>query len=162
MNKRLSRARTENSEPGQALKYALRLLGYRDRSAVEMRQKLAEKGFSREDVDDTLARLEEKGYVNDRKLAELLKRDAIERRHFGPHGVRRLLLKKGIPPEVINSVAGEDEDYAGAARRLVEKKLRLMGDCSEDTAKRRLWGLLSRRGFAPDEIRQVLRNYFAF
>lgn len=145
---------------GKALKYALKLLGYRDRSMSEMRQKLTGKGFPENVVDETLARIEEKGFVDDSKLAERLKRDAIERRHLGAQGVRRYLLKRGIPAKMINTATVRDEDYGDAARRLVEKKLRLMGNCSDNTVKRRLWGLLSRRGFTADEIREALKKYF--
>jgi regulatory protein len=161
VNRQLRLERTENKDAIEALRYALRLLGYRDRSAAEIRQKLYEKGFAKDVSDDTLALLQEKGYIDDRKFAELVKSDAIERRHFGPQGVKRLLLKKGIPPEIMNVMAAvADEEYAGAARRLVEKKLRSMGNCSEDMVKRRLWGLLSRRGFAQDQISKVLKDYF--
>jgi|SRR5208337_3872548 len=147
---------------GNALKYALKILGYRDRSASEMRQKLAAKGFPADVVNATIVRLEEKGFVDDQRFAELLKRDAIERRNYGAHGTRSYLLKKGISPEITDAVTNGDEDYDGAARRLVEKKMKLMKDCSEDTARRRLWGLLSRRGFASDDIRSILKQYFEF
>ncbi len=143
---------------GEALKYALRILGYRDRSVSEMRQKLAAKGFSMDVVDATLARLEEKGFVDDRKFAELLKRDAIERRNYGALGTRRYLLKKGIPSEIVDAITDGDDDYEGAARRLVEKKMQLMKNCSEETARRRLWGLLSRRGFSSDTIYRVMKS----
>ncbi|MBF0506678.1 MAG: regulatory protein RecX [Nitrospirae bacterium] len=143
---------------GKALKYALRILGYRDRSMSEMRQKLAAKGFSMDVVDATLVRLEEKGFIDDRRFAELLKRDAVERRNYGVQGTRRYLLKRGISPEITDAVTDGDEDYEGAARRLVEKKMKLMNDCSEDTARRRLWGLLSRRGFSADTIYRVLKS----
>ena len=143
-----------------ALKYALRMLGYRDRSASDMRQKLAGKGFAENIIDSTIERLEEKGFLDDRKFAEQLSRDAIERRNYGYHGVRRYLLKKGIPPDIIGDVADRGGDYEGSARRLVEKKMKLMENCSRDTARRRLWGVLSRRGFTPGEIQRVLKDYF--
>ena len=142
---------------GTALKYALKILGYRDRSMNEMRQKLIGKGFSEKVVDRTLAYLEEKAFIDDRRLAELLKRDAVERRHFGAQGVRSYLIRRGIARDVADVMSEADNDYLGAAMQLAEKKMRSMGHLDSVTIKRRLWGLLARRGFTADETRQVLR-----
>ncbi len=142
---------------GNALKYALKILGYRDRSMSEMRQKLIDKGFSGNVVDDTLAYLEEKSFIDDRRLAELLRRDAVERRHFGARGVRSYLIRRGIAKDIADAMAGADNDYLGVAMQLAEKKMRFIGHLDSVTIKRRLYGLLARRGFTHDEIRQVLK-----
>jgi len=141
---------------GSALKYALRLLGYCDRSIVEMRQRLTDKNFPDEVIDKTLFYLEEKGFVNDRKLAESLSRDAVGRRHLGAQGVRSYLIKRGISKDIAAEMSEADNDYVGSAMHFVEKRLRSMRHLDSGIIKRRLWGLLARRGYASDEIRQVL------
>lgn len=141
-----------------ALKYALKLLGYRDRSLAEMRRKLAGKGFRDEVIDRTLSYLEGKGFVDDRKLAELLRRDAVERRHLGAQGVRSCLLRRGIAADIADEISAAGNDYLGSAALFIEKRLRSMRHLDSVTLKRRLWGLLARRGYAPDEIRQVLEK----
>ncbi len=143
---------------GNALKYALKILGYRDRSMSEMRQKLTGKGFPKNVVEGTIAYLEEKAFIDDRRLAELLKRDAVERRHFGAQGVRSYLIRRGIAKDIADEMAESDNDYLGAAMQLAEKKMRSMGRLDSVTIKRRLLGLLARRGFTSDEIRQVLKK----
>jgi len=142
----------------KALKYALKILGYRDRSMSEMRQKLIGKGFPEQVVERTLAYLEAKAFIDDRRLAELLKRDAVERRHFGAQGVRGYLLRRGIAKDVADVIAETDNGYLDVAMQFAEKKLRSMGHLDGVTIKRRLWGLLARRGFTPDEMRQVLKK----
>ena len=142
---------------GNALKYALKILGYRDRSMSEMRQKLTNKGFSKDVIDGTLAYLEEKAFIDDRRLAELLKRDAVERRHFGAQGVRNYLIRRGIAKDIADAMAEAENDYVGSAMQLAEKKMRSMGNLDSATIKRRLWGLLARRGFSSDEVRQVMQ-----
>jgi regulatory protein len=142
---------------GNSLKYSLKLLGYRDRSMSEMRQKLTEKGFSNNVVDATLSYLEEKAFINDRKLAELLTRDAVERRHFGALGVRNYLIRRGIAKAIADEMSEADNNYLDTARQLAEKRMRSMRHLDSGTIKRRLWGLLARRGFTSDEIRQVLQ-----
>ncbi|MCC6345993.1 MAG: RecX family transcriptional regulator, partial [Nitrospirales bacterium] len=66
-----------------ALQRALRLLGYRDRSEKEMRDALAQKGFSGGVIGETLHLLKEKRFIDDERLAGMLRRDAMERKHFG-------------------------------------------------------------------------------
>ncbi|HXW68531.1 MAG TPA: regulatory protein RecX [Dissulfurispiraceae bacterium] len=143
---------------GKALKYAQKILDYRDRSMREMQQKLTGKGFSKKVVDETLAYLEEKSLIDDLRLAELLKKDAVERRHFGARGVRSYLIRRGIAKDVADAMAEADSDYIDAAMQLAEKKMRSMGHLDSVTIKRRLWGLLARRGFTSDEMHQVLER----
>lgn len=143
---------------GNALKYALKILGYRDRSVSEMRQKLTGKGFSKNVVEGTIAYLEEKAFIDDRRLAELLRKDAVERRHFGAQGVRSYLIRRGIARDIADEMADSDNNYLGAAMQLVEKKMRSMWHLDSVTIKRRLSGLLARRGFSSDEIRQALKE----
>lgn len=125
-----------------------------------MREKLLTKGFSGAVVDRAVAFLEEKGFINDEKLAEALRRDAVERRCLGRQGVRTHLVKRGIPRERAEalSTGGAEEDYIDAARRLIEKQLRRLKQYDEATVKRRLWGMLARRGFSIDSIRKAMKS----
>src|SRR5208282_4658424 len=123
-----------------------------------MRQKLTGKGFPNDVVDAALSYLEEKAFIDDRKLAELLKRDAIERRHFGAQGVRNYLIKRGIAKDIADEMSEADNDYHGTAMRLAERKMRSMRDLDSVVIKRRLWGLLARRGFTSDEIGRVIQE----
>lgn len=141
-----------------ALSYAFRLLGYRDRSRKELLDKLILKGFSKAAAEATAAYLEERGFIDDRRLAEILKREAVEKKHYGKRGVRGYLMKKGIAGELIDRVSGDDDDYIDSARKLAEKKLRHMRDCGPEAARRKLWSLLERRGFSSDNIRTVIRS----
>lgn len=54
------------------LKYALRLLKYRVRFENELRNRLKSKGFSDEEVENTIATLKKQGYIDDEKAAYLL------------------------------------------------------------------------------------------
>jgi regulatory protein len=146
---------------GSALKYALKLLGYRDRSTSEMRRKLSGKGFPADIVEQTVFYLEEKAFIDDLKLAELLKRDAIERKHLGAQGVKRYLIRRGIERDVADAMSEPDDAYLQAAMQLAEKKISSMRGLDDGTMKRRLWGVLARRGFTPDEIGDVLKRLIA-
>lgn len=140
------------------MQYSFRLLAYRDRSEREMHQKLTRKGFSESIAVETVARLKARGFIDDRRLAESLLRDARERKCLGRRGAREFLLKRGIPGEMVDELPGVDDDHAEAARTIAARRLKTMRDNDEETVKRRLWGVLARRGFAGDTIRQVLKS----
>lgn len=151
-----SRSRDFEDSRGNALKYAFRLLGYRDRSEKEMYEKLIRKGFSEKVALEAVGYLNDKGFIDDRRFAEILRKDAVERKHLGKRGTRSYLMNKGIAVDIAEDILGDDGDYLDAAKSFVEKKLRNMKVYDEETIKRRLWGMLSRRGFSYDTIKKVL------
>ena len=154
-----SRSRDFEDSRGNALKYAFRLLGYRDRSEKEMYEKLIRKGFSEKVALEAVGYLNDKGFIDDRRFAEILKRDAVDRKHLGKRGARNYLINRGIAGDIVDDVLGDDGDYLDAAKRLVERKLRNMKDYDSEKIKRRLWGMLSRRGFSYDTIKKVLQSF---
>ena len=144
----------------KALQYAFLLLRYRDRSEKEIIQRLQKKGFTEQDGRRVSSYLKEKGFVNDAKFAEALKRTAIEHKQLGKRGVIHYLLAKGIPLEIVDGITGDDEEYLEAARTFVEKKVKQIPGLDTFAAKRRLWAALSRKGYSPEIIGRVLRTYF--
>lgn len=144
-----------------AVKYAFKLLGYRDRSEKELQEKLARKGFSVSVISKTIDFFKVKGFINDRKLAASLKQDAVERRHLGKRGVRGLLLKRGLAGAIDDALSGDEDEaaYVDAARQLIEKRMRHLKQFDEETIKRRLWGILARRGFSVENIRAAMKSF---
>src|SRR5918998_6239989 len=69
----LSRARVAGERP-LAMSRALNVLGYRARSARELRERLAGGGDFGGTVDEGISRLEELGYLNDEEFARELAR----------------------------------------------------------------------------------------
>lgn len=142
-----------------ALKRAFRLLGYRDRSEKEMYEKLMKKGFSAEVAWNAVAYLKDRGFIDDRKFAGILKKDAIERKHLGRRGTRAYLINKGISGDIADEILGDEDNYLDTAKNLVEKKLRSLKACDKETTKRRLWGMLARRGFSYGIINKALKSF---
>lgn len=144
----------------KALQYAFLLLRYRDRSEKEIVQRLGRKGFTEETGWKVAGYLKEKGFLDDARLAESLKRKAVEQRHLGKRGVVHYLLTKGIPAEIAHGVSGDEDDYIETAKGLVERKLKTLMGLDTQIVRRRLWGALARKGYSPDIIGRVLRAYF--
>lgn len=125
-----------------------------------MFERLRRKGFSEEQINDTCRFLETTGLIKDEALATELFRDAVERRCLGRKGVEALLCQRGIEREIIEETlplyTREAEEQS--AMRFVEKKIKSLKHYPEEVVKRRLWGMLRRRGFSTDVINMAMRS----
>lgn len=143
----------------KAKKYAFKLLSYRGRSEKELKERLIKKGIRKAVASSTVQDLKQRGLIDDRSLAETLKREALSRKFLSQQGATKFLYQRGIPHEIINQVLNNDEiiDISNA-RRLVHKKITTLRNYSPLHVKRRLYGLLARRGYSSDTIRKVLKE----
>ncbi len=144
---------------GAPLQYAYRLLSYRGRSEKEVTDSLRKKGFTEQVIQDTILYLKDRGFINDTALASSLKREAEEVKLLGITGTKTFLQQRGIPREIIDNIfAGKDSDELNIAKKLVDKKLRSMENYSDEFVKKRLWGILARKGYSFDTIRKALKQ----
>lgn len=140
--------------------YALKLLSYRPRSKKEIIEKLKRKGFGDAELSDVIYFLQRTGLINDEALALNIYKFSADRKPLGKQGLNALLRKRGLDKEIIDNIlalhsADAEEE---SARMLVAKKLKSLRSRPEDIAKRRLWGMLQRRGFSPDVINRVIKE----
>lgn len=141
----------------QAKLKALSLLNHKDRTEVELRQKLKEKGFDEEIIEKTIAYVKSFGYVNDLSYAEryiLNKQNSKSKRE-----IYVALAQRGISKEYIElafQMSFESESEVEAIRRLCEKK-HFSAENSTEVEKQKLYNYLARKGFHSEEIRQVLK-----
>ena len=143
----------------KAKQYAFKLLSYRGRSEKELKERLIKKGISRTVVSSTIHDLKRLGLIDDRSLAETLKRDALTRKLLSQQGTSRFLYQRGIPLKIINQLLANDERIdIENAQRLVSRKLKNMKNYSSLDVKRKLYGFLARRGYSSDTIRRVLKE----
>jgi regulatory protein len=141
-----------------ARSFALKLLSYRSRSKKEMFEKLKRKGFSDNEIDNTIYSLEKTGLINDKTLAAELFRYSVERKSLGKKGIEAFLSRRGIDKELVNNVLSTHTNAveAESAARFAEKKLKSLKKYPEEMVKRRLWGMLQRRGFSVEVIRKTV------
>ena len=78
----------------KALRSALRLLRYRDRSEFEIRSKLAD--LDGKVTDDVIAELYRLSYLDDARVAEGIFLDATEKSLFGPLMLEHKFVKIGL------------------------------------------------------------------
>ena len=143
----------------QARALAFRYLSYRDRSERETAEHLRKKGLDKAIVQETLQYLKKAKFLDDRRFAEHWARTRAENKQFGKYRLRHELIGKGLSPDLIDETLDALFDTVrevDLARTCVEKKLRSMQDLDPDKKKRRLAGLLQRKGFSSHIIYQVL------
>ncbi len=126
---------------------ALRLLARRPRSERELREGLRRRQFARPQADEAVARLRDMGYLDDGAFARFW----VENRESASPRAKRMLRQELLARGVTASEAAEatsavdDED---AAHRAASRRLRAFADLDFETFRRRLGGLLLRRGFS--------------
>lgn len=143
---------------------ACRLLRYRGRSELELVKRLRLKGHDSGSVENAISRLRACGFLDDRKLASSLRRLAEESKYLSIPGTRRFLRERGIPSDMAEeAVHGLNEEET--ARRFVEKKMlswqkdpSFLNRATHDIIRKKLCGMLSRKGYAPELINRLLRN----
>ena len=137
----------------------MKLLSYRGRSERELEERLLKKGVTKTEVSSTIRHFKEIGLIDDMSLAETLKRNALTTRLLSQKGSKRFMLGRGIPPDIIEMLFNrhEDTDFDNAMR-FVAKKLRVLGNYPPEIARRKLYGLLSRRGYSSETIMKVIRE----
>lgn len=139
----------------KCLKAALRLLSYRPRSVLEMRERLCRK-YARETVDAVLLQLEERNYVDDVAFAQFWRES---RESFNPRSRRMLtaeLRRKGIRMDVVSDVLEGIDDEESAYN--AAKKCRRGTEEDYEKFRNKLAAFLGRRGFDYDVIKATVER----
>lgn len=105
---RLMMMRRQNNR-SSALDTALNMLSYRAHSESELRRKLHHRGYSSEQISDTVNQLTERGYINDAALCGMLFQKYIATGKYGLSYVVRKLKQSGFTDEIIDkAIEGYD------------------------------------------------------
>jgi regulatory protein len=131
------------------------LLSRREHSLVELRQKLAARNFSPDEIDVTLERLAREGLASDERFAEAFIA-AHARRGEGPVRIRAELQRRGVGADIIaRHLTGETRDWPALAR---EVRLRRFGAAAPGDFRERARQsrFLEYRGFTMEQIRAAL------
>ena len=104
-----------------AIGAGLRLLGMRAHSRAEMQRKLGRRGYSSDEIEAALVRLEELGYLNDLAFAEGLVRHRSGSR--GPRALSAELAQKGVGRAQADRALASYNDalQLASAMRIIER-----------------------------------------
>ena len=140
-----------------ARKKAMQLLERMDRTEQNLRKKLAEKGFTEEEIDDAIAYVQSFHYLDDVRYAT-----TYVRFHGTSKSRTRLyqdLLQKGVDKETASAAieAAYEGDEDAQIRQLLEKKHYTPG--MDRKEKQRIYAFLMRRGFPTSKILRAMEKW---
>lgn len=141
----------------KAFDRALCLLSRREHGAIELHDKLKQKGFSSEEAKEALDRCQELDLQNDTRFVEIYCRSRISQ-GYGPLKIAQELAGKGINKELIKFVLQQEKDnWFSYARDVLEKKSKGKMELSFNELQKQQRFLLY-RGFSMDVIASVIKE----
>jgi regulatory protein len=104
---------------------ATAILARREHSTMELRRKLATKGYPKPEIEDLIQTLLAKNYLNDARYAEIRARTRAHHSKWGAGRIRQELAQQGIAKDTaIATLAelSETEDWLATATKLIQRK----------------------------------------
>ena len=141
---------------------AMRSLQTRLHGRTELKKKLDRKEFGPAVIAGVLDDLERLGYLNDAQFAAAKATSAAKHKHHGKRRAYMELMRKGVPTDVANAALTEvydKTDTLAVARELARKQAARLSRLEPMVARRRLVGMLQRRGFDYEDIKPVVDEF---
>ena len=140
---------------------AMSYLQRRQHARRELATKLKRLEYPGDLIEAVLDDLERLGYVNDERFAADRAASAAGFKKLGRNRAMTELMRSGVSNTTARQAVEavyETTDTAAVARELAEKKAPSLRRLDALTARRRLYGLLLRRGFEYDVIKPVVEE----
>lgn len=148
----------QTKDINRAKKLCFNLLRIRLRSEFELEQYLTKRGFDKEVIQRVKEYLVKLNLLDDFSFAKAWIESKVKRA-IGKERIKYELLKKGIPKNIITkaleqtyNVKNEEE----MIKELILQRMKRYSHLNKDTAKRRLWSYLLRRGFSKDIVLELI------
>lgn len=141
-------------EKKYAMDSALTFLQYRMRSEREVADKLRRKGVGEAAAQETMVRLRELGYLNDRAFAAAYAEELSGR--MGKRGIRQKLYERGIRDDAADEALEQAGGSAALLQIQAQKLFEKYGDAGSYQTRARVYRALLARGYDPDEIKNAL------
>ena len=132
------------------------LLAHREHSRKQLADKLAQRGFERDDIDCALDELQADNLLNDERFAESYLQQRMQK-GFGPLRIRHELRDRGISDDIIRQQMEIHADqWSGLMQQQRVKKFGplIPEDYPEKMKQARF---LQNRGFSPESVMRLFR-----
>ena len=140
-----------------ALDAAVAMLARRPRSEREVRQRLRQRKFEPELVEQTVVRLRAEKLIDDSEYARAFTESRDRQSPRGGRLIARELRANGVEAAIADRAASAVSDK-DAAYRLASRRLRSLAGLDFDAFRSRLGGYLQRRGFGWDVCRSTVER----
>lgn len=141
---------------------ALQLLGRRELSERQLRERLRAREHGDDDVDRAIALLIENRALDDRRVAAAYVRTALKVKGRGRLRIQRELEMMGIAKDVAGQALADafgDVDERALIAKALQKKLRGRPKIASPAEFARVYQFLMRQGFSPAAVSAVLRAH---
>jgi regulatory protein len=138
---------------------AMKYLSSRMHSRSELRRKLLRREFGEAVIEGVFEDLTRMGYLDDARFAVAKAQSAADHKQHGRRRAYMELLKSGVKKDVAEKALEEVYEHTDAtatARALAEKKAPSLKKLDPVVARRRLAGMLMRRGFDYETVKPVI------
>ena len=140
----------------EAREAALRLLARREHSAVELKTKLARKGWPEEHIDQVIPALAEAGLQSDCRFAESFARQRAGR-CYGPRRIHAELAQRGVDSGLAaQAIESLEIDFAELAANFYKKKYGNQRDELNFGERAKRSQVMYRRGFDSEHLRGLI------
>jgi regulatory protein len=157
----LARQVEETIALNKTRKQAMSLLSRRGYSRAELIERLVRRQHEARLAETIADELQHDGWLNERAYAEDVVRGTARRGPAGRRLLQEKLRQRGVAEEVAGEImarAAAGQDDRQAALELARRRLGTMAGIDPTKARRRLAGLLARRGFDDEIIAGTLRS----
>jgi regulatory protein len=140
----------------------LHLLGRRELSVKQLRERLLDREHDREDVDRAIELLLENKALDDARVAGAYVRTALKIKGRGRLRIQRELQMMGIEKEVAGQALAEafgEVDERTLIAKALQKKLHGKVKIATPADYARVFQFLMRQGFSPGTVTAVLRRH---
>jgi len=140
----------------RAKKSALGLLAMREHSGMELKCKLAERGFDTKIIAKVLLDIAKGGFQSDERFAEFYVKSRMER-GYGPLRIEGELRDRGIVQEIIRRFLNKNSSqWLSQARKVYQKKFGKLSPPDQEEKLKRLQ-FLQYRGFSIEHLKDIFK-----
>ena len=158
---------TRKLAPEQLFEYAVQCLGRRAFASDELAVKLRARAVRPADVEETIVRLKDIGYLDDRRFAESYALNRAENDGFGRMRVLSDLRARRVPAAIAETAVAqvfEDKSEGELIDAYIDRKmssLRAGGKVDDERKLASAWRRLRRAGFSSGGVLAALKRLAA-
>lgn len=136
------------------------MLARRELSERQLRDRLARRGYQRDDIDAAVARLKADRSLDDTRVAGAMARHEVAVKRHGRLRAQRQLEAAGLPASLARTALDDvfsAIDHDALITAALERRLRGARGIEDDAEFRRLYRFLIGQGFDSDLVLKTLR-----
>ena len=151
--------RPKPKAPSSAYVAALKMLGRRELSEAQIRQRLARKDYDADEIDAAVERLKSERAIDDARVAGAIARTETSLKRRGRLRVSQQIARAGIAPATARQAIDdtfEDIDDDRLLAAALGRRLKDDRPIEDDREFRRLYRYLMSQGFESDKVLKAL------